>query len=69
MLLDLFVVDPEEWRTVTWYRRHFSLPAEEACRRVNAQFQAAGPVNNVYVNGQFVGEAMPRRPPFSVYAL
>ncbi len=56
VLLDLFDVEPEEWRKITWYRRHFKLPAEYSGRRVSLQFQGAGQINKVYVNGNFVGE-------------
>jgi len=64
VLLDLFKVNPEEWRKVTWYRRHFSLPAEHKGRRVNVLFQGAGQVNTVYVNGMRVGEAKGYFTPF-----
>jgi beta-galactosidase len=56
VLLDLFDVEPEEWRKVTWYRRTFKLPDEYYGRRVSVQFQGAGQINRVYVNGNFVGE-------------
>jgi len=61
---DLFDVNPEEWRKVTWYRRHFSLPEKYAGMRVNVLFQGAGQVNTVYVNGQRVGEAKGYFTPF-----
>jgi beta-galactosidase len=56
-ILDLFDVDPSEWRYISWYRRHFSLSSTYNGRRVFVEFQGAGQVNQVYVNGSFVGES------------
>ena len=49
-----------------WYRRHFSVPAAYSDRKVTIHFDAAGQVNDVYVNGQFVGTYLGRWTPFTV---
>ncbi|SDR92913.1 protein of unknown function [Paenibacillaceae bacterium GAS479] len=54
--LELFDVTPSEWQTVNWYRRHFSLADTYAGRRVSIEFQGAGQINKVYVNGKLAGE-------------
>jgi len=38
---------------VSWYRRHFTLPAQYAGRRVAVEFQGVAKVADVYVNGTF----------------
>lgn len=44
------------YRGVGWYRRHISLPAEHAGRRIYLQFDGAFLVTDVYVNGSHVGQ-------------
>ena len=41
---------------VSWYRRHFTLPAQYRGRRVAVEFQGVAKVADVYVNGTFVGQ-------------
>jgi len=41
---------------VSWYRRHFTLPASYSGRRVSVEFQGVAKVADVYVNGSFVGQ-------------
>ncbi|HEX6686296.1 MAG TPA: glycoside hydrolase family 2 TIM barrel-domain containing protein [Candidatus Limnocylindrales bacterium] len=41
---------------VSWYRRHFSLPAAYSGRRINVEFQGVAKVAEVYVNGTLVGQ-------------
>ena len=41
---------------VSWYRRHFTLPAQYSGRRVAVEFQGVAKVADVYVNGTFVGQ-------------
>lgn len=55
-VLDLFDVNPSDWQYVSWYRRHFTLSSSYSGRRVLVEFQAAGQINKVYVNGYYVGE-------------
>ena len=54
---DIFQPDPSEWQKITWYRRHFSVSAEEEGNRVIVYFDGGGQINNVYVNGAYVGTA------------
>ena len=54
---DLYEPDIEGLQTVDWYRRHFTLPAQDEGDRVVVQFNGGGQVNRVYVNGALVGEA------------
>ncbi|MCM3747219.1 carbohydrate-binding protein [Paenibacillus pasadenensis] len=54
--IELFDVTPPEWQTVNWYRRHFSIADTYAGRRVSVEFQGAGQINKVYVNGKLAGE-------------
>jgi len=41
---------------VSWYRRHFTLPAQYSGRRVAVEFQGVAKVADVYVNGTSVGQ-------------
>lgn len=41
---------------VSWYRRHFALPASYSGRRISVEFQGVAKVADVYVNGSFVGQ-------------
>ena len=41
---------------VSWYRRHFTLPAQYSGRRVAVEFQGVAKVADVYVNGTLVGQ-------------
>src|SRR5215211_889130 len=41
---------------VSWYRRHFTLPASYSGRRIAVEFQGVAKVADVYVNGSFVGQ-------------
>jgi len=41
---------------VSWYRRHFTLPAQYSGRRVAVEFQGVAKVADVYVNGTHVGQ-------------
>ncbi|WP_203912155.1 glycoside hydrolase family 2 TIM barrel-domain containing protein [Rhizocola hellebori] len=41
---------------VSWYRRHFTLPAAYSGRRIAVEFQGVAKVADVYVNGTFVGQ-------------
>lgn len=54
---DIFDPDPSEWQKITWYRRHFTIPAEEKGNRVIISFDGGGQINNLYVNGAYVGTA------------
>lgn len=44
------------YRGVGWYRRHYTLPAEAAGKRVYLQFDGANVVSDVYVNGTLLGQ-------------
>jgi beta-galactosidase len=44
------------YRGVSWYRRHYMLPAEAAGKRVYLQFDGANVVSDVYVNGTLLGQ-------------
>jgi beta-galactosidase len=44
------------WRGIGWYRKHFSVPAAEAGRRVFVDFDGAMANAKVYCNGALVGE-------------
>src|SRR5688500_16395819 len=41
---------------VSWYRRHFTLPAQYSGRRIAVEFQGVAKIADVYVNGTFVGQ-------------
>ncbi len=49
-------LDISQVQFISWYRRHFSVPAEYSGRRVLIEFEGVGTVAQVYVNGQYVGE-------------
>ncbi|HYP78578.1 MAG TPA: glycoside hydrolase family 2 TIM barrel-domain containing protein [Polyangiaceae bacterium] len=44
------------YRGIAWYRRHYTLPAEAAGKRVYLQFDGANVVADVYVNGTLLGQ-------------
>jgi len=44
------------YRGVGWYRRHYTLPADAAGKRVYLQFDGANAVSDVYVNGTLLGQ-------------
>ena len=54
---DIFNPDLTQWQKITWYRRHFTIPEEEKGNRVIIYFDGGGQINNLYVNGAFVGTA------------
>lgn len=54
---DLFFADETDWQKVTWYRRHFTIPAEEKGKQITVSFDGGGQINEVYVNGAYVGKA------------
>lgn len=43
------------WRGIGWYRKHFSVPAADAGRRVFVDFDGAMANAKVWCNGQYVG--------------
>jgi beta-galactosidase len=50
---------------VSWYRRHFTLPASYSGRRVSVEFQGVAKVAEVYVNGNLVGQHKGPYTPFT----
>jgi beta-galactosidase len=41
---------------VSWYRRHFTLPASYSGRRIKVEFEGVAKIADVYVNGTHVGQ-------------
>ena len=62
---DLYEPDIKGLQTIDWYRRHFTLSAEDKGDRVVVDFAGGGQVNRVYVNGALAGEAKGAFTPFS----
>jgi len=56
-MLELFDIKPSNWQFISWYRKHFFLNNEFAEKKVFIQFEGAGQLNKVYVNGSFAGES------------
>ncbi len=46
----------EDYQFVSWYRRHFEVPADWAGKSLIVEFDGVMTVAEVYVNGAFVGE-------------
>ncbi len=44
------------WNAIGWYRKDFSLPAEDAGKRIYVDFDGVMMNPQVYVNGQFAGK-------------
>jgi beta-galactosidase len=44
------------YRGIGWYRRHYTLPASAAGKKIYLQFDGANIVTDVYVNGMNVGQ-------------
>ncbi len=53
--LPLHYTDPKSYQTVCGYRRKLPLPADSAGRRLFLQFDGAGHIATVYVNGKKAG--------------
>ena len=53
-------------KPIGWYRRHFALPESYRDQKILISFEAAGQVNNIYINGEFVGTYEGRWTPFEV---
>jgi len=47
-------IDVNDYRFISWYRRHFVLDAQYTGARVFIEFEGVATVADVYVNGQFV---------------
>jgi beta-galactosidase len=58
-------IDMRSFWNVSWYRRHFSPPAEYRGRRFFLEFQGASPVTKVFVNGTTVGAHQGAYTPFT----
>ncbi|HHV62143.1 MAG TPA: beta-galactosidase [Firmicutes bacterium] len=58
--------DENEYRFVSWYRRHFALPEEYRGKRIWVDFEGVMTVAQVYINGVFVAEHKGGFTPFSV---
>jgi beta-galactosidase len=50
---------------VSWYRRHFTIPAAFAGRRIAVEFQGVAKVADVFVNGSLVGQHKGAYTPFT----
>lgn len=61
---ELYDLDLKDIQSVDWYRRHFTIPAEDAGKRVFVEFEGGGQKNTVYVNGGLVGQANGTFTPF-----
>jgi beta-galactosidase len=44
------------WTGITWYRKHFKLPAEQAGRKVFLEMEGARQIVKAFINGQPVGQ-------------
>src|SRR5262249_12800760 len=44
------------YRGVGWYRRHYTVPDDQAGRELFLKFDGASLVTDLYINGTFVGE-------------
>jgi beta-galactosidase len=58
--------DTSAWAGISWYRRHFTPPAEYRGRSFAIEFQAVSKAATVYLNGLQVGEHMGGYTPFTV---
>ena len=54
-----------DYRFVSWYRRHFTIPSTYSGRRVLVEFQAVTTVADVYVNGTYIGQHKGAYTPFT----
>ena len=45
----------ESYRFISWYRKHFTMPAEYENCRVTVEFEGVATIADVYVNGEFIG--------------
>jgi beta-galactosidase len=53
---DVPVVRTDYYRGPGWYRRHLSVPAEYAGKRMFLQFDGANSITDVWVNGVYLGQ-------------
>lgn len=49
-------IDVNEYRFISWYRRHFSLPDVTPGQRIFVEFQGVATVADIYVNGEYVDQ-------------
>ena len=47
--------DRGTWKGISWYRKHFKLPAKMAGRKVFLEFEGMRQAGDIYVNGKAVG--------------
>ena len=59
-------IDVRSFQNISWYRRHFSLPASLHGKRFFIEFQGVSQVATVYVNGRFAGEHKGAYTPFTL---
>ncbi len=59
-----FLLDIEDYRFVSCYRKHFTLGEEYAGKKIRIRFEAVATVATVYVNGVLVGEHKGAYTPF-----
>jgi beta-galactosidase len=55
-VMPLHITNFNDYRIISWYRRHITLPSEYAGRRIILEFQGVGTVATVYVNGNQAGQ-------------
>ncbi len=59
-------IDTSVFATISWYRRHFTLPEKLRGRRFSIEFQAVSKAADVYLNGRLVGGHKGAYTPFTV---
>jgi beta-galactosidase len=55
-VMPLHITNFNDYRIISWYRRHITLPSGYTGRRIILEFQGVGTVATVYVNGNQVGQ-------------
>ncbi|MBQ7875838.1 MAG: DUF4982 domain-containing protein [Clostridia bacterium] len=59
-----FLLDIEDYRFVSFYRRHFTLGEEYTGKKIRIRFEAVATVAALYVNGEYIGEHKGAYTPF-----
>ncbi|MBN1307464.1 MAG: DUF4982 domain-containing protein [Chitinispirillaceae bacterium] len=58
-------IDASSFAFVSWYRKHFTLPAKYEGKRLKLAFEAVSKAAEVFVNGQYIGSHKGAYTPFS----
>lgn len=48
--------EDNQWRGTVWYRKHFTIPIDDADKKVFIEFESVRQIADVYINGVHIGQ-------------